>query len=531
MTSEKKPIKVISGIEARKGILEGASLASKTIGCTFGPRGGTVLLAKAFDHVAVTSDGVTVSREVQPGGGLVGLGATLIKEACLKVEQMAGDGTTTTAILAESALRASQKLVAAGFDPVQIARDMSDAAEVAVSLIQEIAAPIETQQMIESVALLSSNGDQEVAEALAKACMMAGTEGTVSVEDGVALEIEIDAKDGLEVPAGFVSERFAPNGIEREMTTPLVAVLGSGLSSVDDVRHLLEEASQWPDNHLLVFAPFIEGPALQTMVMNNAKGVIQSCAVKVPGTGRWQEEWLQNLAAVSGATFVDPKQGFNWSKGFDPDWFGSVQKAVINSKLTTLESFPEAQDTISERVNQIKAQAETSTSDYDADRLNEQAASLAGGLIILKVGGITEAAMKERRARIEDSLGAIRGALEEGVIPGAGNGLLLIGDILDAEANGRHGWNIVATALRTPFIRLAESCETNGEVAQLMLELKEADITAFEGFDPVSGEVRNLLEAQPIIDSAKMARCAVSAAISVAATMTTAETAIIQAGH
>ena len=528
MTNEKKPIRVVSGLKARQGMLHGATLAAKAIGCTFGPKGGTVLLEKAFNHVAVTSDGVTVSREVKPGPGLTGLGATLIREACMKVEQMAGDGTTTTAILAQAALQAAQKLVIAGFDPVQISREMHEATEVAVSLIQELAAPVETQQMIESVALLSSNGDQEVAESLAKACMMAGTEGTVSVEDGVALEIEIEAKDGLEVPSGFASEHFAPNGIEREMSSPLVAVLGSGLSSVEDIRHMLEEASQWPDNHLLIFAPFIEGPALQTMVMNNTKGVIHSCAVKVPGTGRWQEEWLLNLAAVSGATFVDPKQGFNFNTRFDPEWFGSVNKAVINSKLTTLESFPEAQDTISQRVAQIKAQAESSTSDYDADRLNEQAASLAGGLIILKVGGVTEAAMKERRARIEDSLGAIRGALEEGVVPGAGNGLLLIANILEAEAEGRRGWNIVADALRQPFINLAQSCETNGEVAQMLLKLNEADITAFEGFDPVSGEVRNLMEGNPIVDSAKMARCAVTASMSIAATMVTAESAILQ---
>ena len=528
MTNEKKPIRVVSGLKARKGMLQGATLAAKAIGCTFGPRGGTVLLAKAFNHVAATSDGVTVSREVQPGPGLEGLGATLIKEACLKVEQMAGDGTTTTAILAQAALRAGQKLVIAGFDPVQLSREMLEASEVATSLIEQLSEPVQTQQMIESVAMLSSNGDREVAESLAKACMMAGTEGTVSVEDGVGMEIEIVAKDGLEIPAGFVSEHFAPNGIEREMTAPLVAVIGSGLATVDDIRNMLEEASQWPDNHLLVFAPFIEGPALQTMVMNNTKGIIQSCAVKVPGTGRWQEEWLMNLAAVSGATFVDPKQGFNWSKGFDPEWFGSVQKATINNKLTTLESFPEAQETISQRVVQIKAQAEGSTSDYDADRLNEQAASLAGGLVILKVGGVTEAAMKERRARIEDSLGAIRGALEEGVIPGAGNGLLLIGDILEAEAEGRHGWKVVADALRQPFINLAQSCETNGDVAQMLIKFNEADITAFEGFDPVSGEVRNLMEGDPVVDSAKMARCAVTASLSIAATMLTAETAILQ---
>ncbi len=528
MTNEKKPIRVVSGLAARQGLTFGAGVAAKTIGCTFGPRGGTVLLEKAFNHVAITSDGVTVSREVDLGIGLAGVGAALIKEACLKVEQMAGDGTTTTAILAHAALRAAQKLVIAGFDPVQISREMKEATDVAVSLIQELSEPVQTQQMIESVALLASNGDKEVAESLAKACMMAGTEGTVSVEDGIALEIEIEAKDGLEVPAGFVSERFAPNGIEREMTSPLVAVIGSGLSSVDDIRHILEEASQWPDNHLLLFAPFIEGPALQTMVMNNAQGTIQSCAVKVPGTGRWQEEWLLNLAAISGATFVDPKQGFSWGGGFDPEWFGSIHKAVISHKLTTLESFPEAQDTISQRVHEIKVQAETTTSDYDADRLNEQAASLAGGLVLLKVGGVTEAAMKERRARIEDSLGAIRGALEEGVIPGAGNGLLLIGDILEAEAEGRSGWKIVADALRQPFVALAQSCETNGDVAQMLLKFNEADITAFVGFDPVSGEVRNLMEGDPIVDSAKMARCAVTAAMSIAATMVTAETAIIQ---
>tara|TARA_X000000950_G_scaffold200081_2_gene240888 strand:- start:11639 stop:13231 length:1593 start_codon:yes stop_codon:yes gene_type:complete len=528
MNQPKKPIKVVAGLDARKGILNGAQIAANAIGCTFGPRGGTVLLEKAFNHVAVTSDGVTVSREVKPGAGLVGLGATMIKEACLKVEQMAGDGTTTTAILAYEAMEASQKLVVAGYCPMQMSREMKNAADVAVSLIQEISTPVKTQGMIESVALLASNGDQEVAEALAKATMMAGSEGTVSVEDGMSLGIEIETKDGLEIPSGFISPHFIPNEIEREMTSPLVAILGTGVQAVEDIRHVLEEASQWPDNHLLIFAPFIEGPALQTMVMNYKKGVINSCAVKVPGSGRWQEEWMQNLAAVTGATYADPNQGFNFRAGFDPAWFGSVHKATVGAKKTVLEAFPEAMETISERVNQIKTQAETSVSDYDADRLNEQAAGLAGGLIILKVGGVTEAAMKERRARIEDSLGAVRGALEEGVIPGAGNGLLLVADILEAEANDRKGWHIVAQALRAPFNRLAESCETNNEVAKMRLELANADIVSFEGFDPVRKEVRNLLEGDLLVDSAKMARCAVSTAMSVAGTVITAETALIQ---
>lgn len=528
MNKPKKPIRVVNGLDARKGILAGAEIAAKAIGCTFGPRGGTVLLEKAFNHVAVTSDGVTVSREVKPGKGLVALGATMVREACMKVEQLAGDGTTTTAVLAYGAMSASQKLVAAGYCPMQMATEMREAGNVAVSLIQEVAQPIRTQEMIESVALLSSNGDQEVAEALAKATMMAGSEGTVSVEDGMSLGIEIETKEGLEIPAGFASPYFAPNEIEREMKAPLVAVLGTGVQSVEDIRHVLEEASQWPDNHLLLFAPFIEGAALQTMVMNHKKGVIHSCAIKVPGSGRWQEEWMLNLAAVSGATYVDPSQGFDFRKGFDPEWFGSVSKATVESKKTVLEAFPEAMETISARVQQIKAQAESSTSDYDADRLNEQAAGLAGGLIILKVGGVTEAAMKERRARIEDSLGAVRGALEEGVIPGAGNGLLLIANILEAEAEGRAGWKIIANALKEPFIKLAESCETNGEVAQMKLELTNADIVAFEGFDPVIQKVRNLMEGSPLVDSAKMARCAVSTAVSVASTVVTAETALIQ---
>ena len=528
MNTPKKPIKVVAGLEARKGILDGAAIAAKAIGCTFGPKGGTVLLEKAFNNVAITSDGVTVSREVNLGKGLVNLGATMIKEACLKVEQLAGDGTTTTAILAYGALEASTKLVASGFDPMQMSREMREAADVAESLIAEISVPVTSQDMIESVALLSSNGDQEVAAALAKATMMAGSEGTVSVEDGMAMGIEIETKDGLEIPSGFVSSQFAPNEMEREMKAPLVAILGAGVQSVDDVRHVLEEASQWPDNHLLLFAPFVEGQALQTMLMNYKKGIINSCAVKVPGTGRWQEEWLHNLAAVTGATYVQKDLGQDFRKGFDPEWFGSVQKAVIDSKKTVLEAFPEAMETISERVKIIKAQADSSTSDYDSDRLHEQAAGLAGGLIILKVGGITEVAMKERRARIEDSLGAVRGALEEGVIPGAGNGLLLIADILEAEADGRVGWQIVADALRTPFKKLAESCETNSEVAQMKLQIENADIADFVGFDPVKRVVRDLMAEPPIVDSAKMARCAVGTAISVAGTVITAEAALIQ---
>jgi chaperonin GroEL len=523
---KKNPVHIVFGAAARQGMAAGAELAARAIGATFGPQGGLVLLEKAFGNIAATSDGVTVAREVQPGAGtLASLGAHMVREACLKVEEEAGDGTTTTAIMAFRALQLGNKMVAAGFCPVELKREMDEARDCALAILRELSRPVTSEDMVRRVAFIASNGDEEVAAALAKGCMAAGSNGTVSVEDGVSTGIEIETKEGLEIQSGFVSDSFASDGLERVIDSPLVAIINKGLERVEDVQAILEEASQWPNNHLLLFSPYVEGQAKVTMVMNHKKGVVQSCAVNVPGMHNWKLEYMKDIAAISGATIVDEAAGMTFQGSFNAEWFGSVKKAVVTSKKTVLESFDEAGEGITERVQELTALLEGSTSDYDRDRYSENRAALDGGLVILRVGGVTEGAMKERRGRIEDALGAVRGAIEDGVVPGAGNGLLVAGQIVAMDANGRKGWEIVAEALKAPFKVLAEKGDVHGAVAELHTEA--VDLWDFEGWDPVAQETRNLMDSPTLIDPTRMAISATSAAISVAGTLLTAEAALV----
>lgn len=524
-----KPVKVSYGTEAREGLLRGAALAARAIGTTFGPQGGIVILEKATGNIAPTSDGVTVAREVRPGTGLEAMGAAVVREACLKVEENAGDGTTTTAVMSYAALLAGNKLVAAGFCPVQLKREMDEARAVAVSILQEIAKPVTSEEMVRCVAFIAANGDNDVAQALAKGCMAAGNNGTVTIEDGVSTDIEIEMKEGLEITSGFISDAFANGKLEVVLDAPLVAIINQGLSTVEDVQAVMEEASQWPNNHLLLFAPYIEGQAKSTLAMNHTKGIVSSCAVNVPGMHNWKLEYMKDIAAISGATIVDKDAGMTHIGAFDANYFGSVKKAVVNTKKTVLESFPEADETITARVQELQSLAASSTSDYDGDRFKENAAALDGGLVIIKVGGTTEMEMKERRGRIEDALGAVRGAIEDGVLPGAGNGLLLAGEIVLQEAQGRKGWEVVGEMLKAPFRVLAEKGDTLGQVAELKLDMHEnrgADLHEFEGWDPVAKVVRNLMDAPTLIDSVRMAVAATEAAVSVSGTLLTCEAAM-----
>jgi len=259
------------------------------------------------------------------------------------------------------------------------------------------------------------------------------------------------------------------------------------------------------------------------MVMNDQKGVVRSCAVKVPGVHTWRRETLKDVAAVTGATLVDPASGMSF-KDFDPEWFGSARRATVGTSKTVVEAYDEASEQLESRISELMACASSSSSDYDRDRYAERAAEIGGGLVVLRVGDVTEAAAKERRGRIEDALGAVRGALEAGVVPGACNGLHLVGDILEEEAEGRHGWKILAESLRAPLKVLAHSGGTAGAVASS--QVKDAEGWDFEGWDPVQNRIRSLLEDPVLVDSARSAEAVIRAAASSAAMLVTCEAAI-----
>jgi chaperonin GroEL len=532
------PKQIDAHLKARNKLLRGARLLAKTVAVTYGPKGRTVMLDRLAGLLA-TKDGVTVAREVVLPDPVESMGAETLKEACIKVNEQVGDGTTTVAIVAASLLEECHRLVAAGFDPMRIAEGVKSAAERGVQIVEDMALPIESQDHLEHVALVASNGDEEIAKALAEACLAVGNDGTISVQDGVSVGIDLEFKDGMEIDKGAVSPGFLreSGGVERLVEGPLIAVFGGALREAEDVQHVLEESSQWASNDLVIFSESVEGKALSTMLVNDAQDVVRSVAVNAPGFGPKREGYLRDIAALSGATFIDPSL-FDFRKRFDPEWFGSLRKITIKQRSSVLEAYDEAQDTIRERIAELKREAGALSSDYDQDQHAERIAKLAGGLCVMRIGGPTEIALKERRGRVEDALGSVRGALEQGVVPGAGSAYLTVAECLPNEHDGSEGglgWEAFAKALKAPLAAIASNAGHDGRaVAWRATTVRESHGEypidwCWIGWDARVEDFRDLREDPRVIDPAPVVKSVIKTAASVAATLLTSEISISEA--
>jgi chaperonin GroEL len=521
------PKTITTGTDARKRLLNGALQLSRAVTVTYGPAGRTCILDRMAGLLA-TKDGVTVAREVDLADPVANQGAKVLREACITVNNEVGDGTTTAAILAGEMLREGHKYIAVGADPNQMVRGMYAARDAISEELQGLAEPIRTQADLERVAMIASNGDAEVARNLAEACMAVGQDGTITIEDGQGLDVVLEFREGLELDRGAASSEFLGTDIERVMEGPLVAVLNVSLHTLDDVKELMEVASQWPKNELLVFCKSISGEALATMTLNNKEQVVRCCAIQAPGMSYLQGAYLEDIAALAGATFVDPEAGYPW-QFWDAEWFGSLRKATVKAKSTVLLSYDEASEVLEEHLEKLRAQERHCVSDYDRDRLKERLAKLSGGLAILKIGGHTEAALKERRARVEDALGSVRSALRDGVVPGGGSAYYhaaertpYFGDAgLDSY---RMGWNLVLQALKSPVRKLMENAGYTGDVGLL------SGRDPWEGWDVMQCVIRDLKAEPHIIDPTGVTLAALRAAVSVSATLLTVEVAITGSG-
>jgi len=520
------------GLNARERILAGALKLSKTVSSTYGPCGRTVILDR-FGGLLATKDGVTVAREINLEDPFENQGCQLLKSACVKVNDEVGDGTTSAAILTAELLREGHKRVVAGMAPVNLVKGMRDALSIATSYIQHVAVPVDTKEDLREVAFIASNGDEEIADNMAKACMAVGKDGTVSIEDSHGVETSLEFKEGMEIDQGLISSIFASGDrIERIIEGPLVAVVNAKLSGFEDIKELMEVASQFPKNELLVIAQEIEGPALSTMALNHSQGVVKCCAIKAPGFGMHKTEYLKDIAALSGATYVSSEIGLDHTK-WDQEWFGSVRKATIKTKTSLFEAYEEAQETIQERMTLLKAERDRCTSEYDSDRLKERISKLAGGIAILRVGGVTEAALKERRARVEDALGSVQAALRGGVVPGGGTAYLQAGMAIMADRakteftqdDMRAGSNIVVAALSKPLEHLAANAGENGEyIARKLLDT--AKLESWDGWDAKTRMFRNLSEGPSVLDPADVVVTVIETAVSVATTLLTVEASV-----
>jgi chaperonin GroEL len=530
MYQKPSPKLIVSGSEARRRLRDGARMFARAVCVTYGPRGNHVMLDRAAGLIA-TKDGVTVAREIDLADPVMNMACQTLKVACIKVNDEAGDGTTTAACITAAIIEEGVKLIEGGHNPIFLARGMQAAANAAVNAVLDIARPVDNPAQLERVAFIASNGNAEVAGNLAEAVMAVGKNGTITIEDGQGVETVLEYKDGMEVGRGACSVNFIREGTERILVNPLIAVIPATLATVEDVQDLMEVASQWPDNPLLVFCEALQGQALTMMCVNDAQGVMQCVAVPAPGFITRKKDYLGDIAALSGADLVDAGLGFD-HKSWNPEWFGTVLKATITMKTTTLLAIDEASDSITERIEIIKREASSATSDYDIDRLNERVAALSSGLCVMKIGAHTEAELKAKRAAVEDALSAVRAALEEGVVPGGGTTYLAASEALLAalpdndEPAFVSGWKVVAHALRAPLRTLSSNAGKNGDYLVDQVRDARPDLTCWVGWDGMADEVRDLYEDPMILDPQKVAISVIDASVSVASTLLTSEVAI-----
>lgn len=522
-----QPRQILQGSEALSKLVRGARAFSKAVCTTYGPQGRTVMLDRPHG-LLTTKDGVTVAREINLPDPVENMACQVFKQACIAVNDRVGDGTTSAACISTALLVEGAKLVEVGYNPVLMARGMKAAADAVIPHLMGLRRDAATQRDLFQVALIASNGDEEVAQAMAEAVMSVGKNGTVSIEDGKGVETTLVFKDGLEIDRGAASVSFLGSDTERVLEAPLVACIAATLTSVEDVQDLLEVASQFPQHPLLLFCEGIQGAALTTMSINDSQGVVKCVAIVSPGFHAGKVDYLGDLAALSGAELIDPRAGGSWLQ-WDPNWFGPfLRRATIQAKKSILLAREDAVEAIRERADYIRAQMPLCTSDFDRDKLHERAAALEGGLCVMQIGAPTEAELKEKRARVEDALSAVQAALAMGLLPGgavaylAGSEWLLMDVPQDQGEEFKMGWKAVARALRVPLITLANNAGKVGEHVVEHLSMLRLDTNnEWLGWDAVQGQYRDMGLAPMVVDPAQVVGEVIDAAVSSASTLLT----------
>ena len=534
------------GADARTRLAQGALKLTKAVAATYGPQGRIVALDRA-QGLLHTKDGVTVAREVSLRDPVENLGADLVKGACIAVNDSVGDGTTSTAIMTQHLISQGLAFITAGYDPKGITTGFRDAAALACGVIADMAVSVDSEEVLRHVARVASNDDDELAKALAEAAFAVGKDGVVQIEDGHKVEVETEYKDGMEIPKGWLSA-YLVNHVESQsirLKDVLATVVTTPLTTVADVVSIMEEASTFrvertgARDPLVIFAPYIEGAALQTLLMNahvcsrsigKYPSYIPLCA---PGTRAQKREILGDLAALTGAVLVDPAAGMDLHK-FERGWFGSLQEISVTRDKSLLIPYEETLDRIAQRLKVLRALEYVATSDHDKDRLKQRMAHLSGGVCILRVGGVTEAAMKERRGRMEDALASVRSALQTGVVPGGGVSYLAaheecrqVGNTIE-DPDELQGWRIFTDALLQPLRTLAQVAGHEAPLCKVdeVLKARKEDPYGWVGWDARADTIRPFNEGALVLDPAGVLVAVVEASCSVASTLLTVEATI-----
>ena len=507
--------------EARQKILAGVEKLSTAVSSTLGPSGRNVILDKKFGSPQITKDGVTVAKEIELPDPFENMGAQMVKEVASKTNDVAGDGTTTATLLAEAIYREGLKNLTAGANGMALKRGIDKATAAVVEAIAKLSKKVKSADEIAQVATLSANGDAEIGKMISEAMDKVGKEGTITVEEAKTLDSSLDVVEGMQFDKGYLSPYFVTDAesMECELENPFILLFEKKISNLQELLPLLQTVAK-SGRPLMIIAEDVEGEALATLVVNKLRGTFQVCAVKAPGFGDRRKAILEDIAILTGGKLISEDIGIKL-ESVTVDMLGRAKKVVVDKDNTTIvEGLGKGAD-IKARVEQIKKQIEETTSDYDREKLQERLAKLAGGVALIKVGAATEAAMKEKKDRVDDALHATRAAVEEGIVPGGGVAYLRAQkavEALDLEGDEKVGANIIARAIEAPLRKLVNNA--GQEAALVIANVKKA--TGTNGYNVRTGEYCDLLKAG-VVDPAKVTRSALQNAASIAGLLLTTD--------
>ena len=515
------------GEAARGAKLRGVNILADAVRVTLGPKGRNVVLDKSFGAPTVTKDGVSVAKEIELKDKFENMGAQMLKEVASKTSDVAGDGTTTATVLAQSMLREGFKAVAAGMNPMDLKRGIDKAVIATVKELHNMSKPCADHKEIAQVGTVSANSDESIGSIIAESMEKVGKEGVITVEEGKTLDNELEVVEGMQFDRGYLSPYFIndQDAMQTNMENPLILIHDKKISNIRDMLPVLEATAK-ASRPLLVIAEDVDGEALATLVVNNIRGIVKVCAVKAPGFGDRRKAMLQDLAILTGGQVISEEVGMSL-ESCSLDDLGSAKRVQVTKENTTVIDGGGSKDDIEGRVNQVRVQIEEATSDYDKEKMQERVAKLAGGVAVIKVGAATEIEMKEKKARVEDALHSTRAAVEEGVVPGGGVAYVRCLDALD-DVKGDNtdqdvGIDIVKRAVEEPLRQIVNNAGEEGSVVLNNVVAKKGNY----GYNATTGEYGDMIE-MGILDPTKVTRAALQNAASISGLMITTEAMVAE---
>ena len=508
--------------EARSAMIRGVNILADTVKVTLGPKGRNVVMDKSYGAPRITKDGVSVAKEIDLEDKFENMGAQMVKEVASKTNDEAGDGTTTATILAQAIVKEGVKYVTAGMNPMDVKRGIDAAVEVVKQNLVSSAKKVKDSDEIAQVGTISANGDKEIGSMISKAMQKVGNEGVITVEENKGIETELDVVEGMQFDRGYLSPYFVTNAdkMETDLETPMILLYDKKISNMKDLLPVLEPVAQ-SGKPLLIIAEDVDGEALATLVVNKMRGALKIAAVKAPGFGDRRKAMLEDIAILTGGTVISEERGFKLENA-TLEMLGTAEKVTIDKDNTTIVNGAGKKDDITARVNQIKAQIESTTSDYDKEKLQERLAKLAGGVAVLYVGAASEVEMKEKKDRVDDALHATRAAVEEGIIPGGGVAFVRACASLEGmegeNADETTGIQIVTRAIEEPLRQIVANAGNEGSVIVAKVKEGKGDF----GYNAKQEKFENMFKAG-IIDPTKVTRVALENAASVAGMLLTTE--------